>query len=294
MQQSFTLPVLSNGGNPYDATVSVSLSGPTGGALLGSPSVETVTITKPLMITSEHVTTSGNGITAVTFAFNQPLDPTRAQDPGNYGPFVIRAGRSGVFGPAVRSSTQIASAIYNPSNMTVTLIPGSTLKRNHLYRIVIDGRTNALLNNGLTDSNGVLLAGSDGIVGTPFVATIGVGTRLTYSDASGNVVSLRLSRGGSMVLSQAPGGDVQHLELVGTVPNKSTLTGSVRHGRHAGQTTLPPITGSAGVRIRLNPRAFSVPEVVPSAITDKAEPSARIVLPAPGTLRPSWRRYGRP
>jgi hypothetical protein len=255
-QQSLVLPVL-NSGNANDAMVSLNLSGATGGAALGSPSVETVTIVKPLTITSEQVSASRAGITAVTFTFNKPLDPTRARNPANYGTFIMTAGRGGVFGPAAIGVTRIASAIYDPSNLTVTLIPGSALKMNHLYRIVIGGGANALLNNGLISANGVLLAGSNGVAGTPFVATVGAGTRLAYSDASGNVVSLRLNRGGFMVLSQAPDGDVQQLELVGTVPNKSTLTGSVLHGRRAGRTKLPPITGSAGVRIRLNPRAFS-------------------------------------
>src|SRR5262249_36265100 len=61
-QGTFALPVLSNGGNPNDATIALSLSAPTGGALLGSPSTETVTIAKPLIITSEQVTASGAGI----------------------------------------------------------------------------------------------------------------------------------------------------------------------------------------------------------------------------------------
>jgi hypothetical protein len=287
MQGTFTLPVLNNGGNPNDATVALSLSAPTGGAVLGSPSTETVTIAKPLIITSEQVTASGAGITAVTFAFNKPLDPTRARNLANYGTFIITAGAGGAFGLAASGSTPIAAANYDPSNLTVTLIPRAALSLNHLYRIVI-AQPNGLLNNGLTDTNGVHLAGSNGVVGAPFVATIGVGTRLSYSDSSGNVVSLRLSRGGLMELTQTPDGNVQQLQLVGTVPNKSTLTGSVHRGRRAGRTTLPPITGAAGVRIRLNPRAFAGPLVVPAVIADKAEPAARIVppLPAPGSLRP--------
>ncbi|HZW34438.1 MAG TPA: hypothetical protein VFF52_27185 [Isosphaeraceae bacterium] len=175
----------------------------------------------------------------------------------------------------------------------MTGIPGSALPLNQLYRIVIDGQTSGLLNNGVTDANGNLLAGSDGIAGTPFVATVGVGTRLVYTDGSGNVVSLRLSRGGLMELTQAPNGEIQQLKLVGTVPNKSTLTGSVRHGRRAGRTALPPITGSTGVRLRLNPRAFAEPQVVPSAIVDQAETSARIVLAAPGSPRPFARHHRR-
>ena len=293
MQQTFTLPVVTNSANPYDATVSISLSSPTGGAVLGSPSIEIVTIAKPLIITSEQISASRAGITAVTFSFNKPLDPTQARNLANYGAFVITAGPGGVFGPAASGSTPIGSAIYDPSNLTVTLIPGTALKLNHLYRIVIDGQANALLNNGLTDANDTLLAGSNGVVGTPFVATVGVGPQLAYSDGSGNVVTLRLSRGGLMELFQAPDGKIQQLELVGTVPNKSTLTGTVRRGTRAGRTALPPITGAAGVRIRLKPPAFNAPKSVSSAVVEKAEPAARIVHPDSESPRPFSRRRWR-
>ncbi len=161
---------------------------------------------------------------------------------------------------------------------------------NHVDRIVIDGAANALLNNGLTDANGDLLAGSDGMIGTPFVATFGAGTRIAYTDGGGNVVTLKLARGGLMELFQAPAGSIQQLELIGTIPEKSTLTGSVRHGRRSGRTALPPISGWAGVRIRLNSRAFARPRVVSSAIRDTADPSARIVQPPADTPSPFSRR----
>ncbi len=230
IQESFTLPITSNSANPYDATVAVSLSVPTGGAVLGNPITETITIDKPLIVTSEQISTSGAGIAAITFSFNAPLDSTQAQNVANYGAFVIAASSRGAFGSAASGSTPIRSALYDPANLTVTLIPVSPLPMNQLDRIVINGAANPLLNNGLTDANGNLLAGSDGVIGTPFVATFGTGTRLTYTDGSGNFVTLRLTRGGLMKLFQLPDGNVQQLELIGTVPKKSTLTGTVRHG----------------------------------------------------------------
>jgi hypothetical protein len=290
LQESFTLPISSNSANPYDATVALSLRAPTGGAVVGSPSIETVTIDKPLIVTSEQLSTNGAGIAAVTFAFNAPLDSTQAQNVANYGAFVITAGPGGVFGSVASGSTPIRSAVYNPANLTVTLIPASPLPMNHLDRVVIDGSANSLLNNGLTDANGNLLAGSDGVIGTPYVATFGAGTRLAYNDTTGNVVTLRLTRGGLMELFQAPDGNIQQLELMGTVPKKSTLTGSVRHRARAGRTPLPPITGAAGVRIRLNSRAFAIPKVKPSAIMDSAVPTDRIVGPVVDTPLPFSRR----
>jgi hypothetical protein len=253
-----------------------------------------VTIDKPLIVTSEQLSTSRAWITAVTFSFNAPLDPAQAQNVANDGAFVISAGRGGAFGNAAAGSTPIRSAVYNPANRTVTLIPDSPLPMNHLERIVVDGAANALLNNGLTDANGNILAGSDGAIGTPFVATFGTGTRLAYTDGSGNVVTLRLTRSGLMELFQAPGGDIQQLTLMGTVPNKSTLTGTVRRGARPGRAELPPITGSAGVRIRLKPPAFISPRSGPPAIAEAVKPSDLRVHPAlrrplPFSRRP-WHR----
>ncbi len=113
LQESFSLPISSNSGNPYDATVALSLSTPTGGALLGNPRIETVTIDKPLIVTSEQLSTSRAGITAVTFSFNAPLNSSQAQNVANYGAFVIAAGRGGAFGSVAAGSAPIRSAVYN-------------------------------------------------------------------------------------------------------------------------------------------------------------------------------------
>ena len=89
--------------------------------------------------------------------------------------------------------------------------------------------------------------------------TFGAGTRLTYTDGQGNVVTLQLRQGGIMELFQSSGGSVQQLGLIGAVPGRSTLTGSVRRGRGGtGRTTLPPISGAEGVHIKLKGRPFAV------------------------------------
>ena len=294
MQESFTLPVFANSTNPNDATVSLSLSSPTGGAVLGNPSVEIVTIDKPLVVTSERLAIDGAGIVSVTFAFNKPLNAARAQNLANFGSFVITAGPGGRFGPAAIGSTPIQSAIYNASNQTVTVTPAAVLPYNHLYQIAIDARANPFLNNGLTDASGNFLIGSDGVAGALYVTNFGAGTRLTYTDSSGNVATLRLSRGGLMELFQSPDGSIQDLELVGTT-KESTLTGSVRRGVRAGRTVLPPITGSAGVRIRLKPPQFIVPRSVSDAVAEQAETDAQIARLDWETPRPfSRRRWHRP
>ena len=102
-----------------------------------------------------------------------------------------------------------------------------------------------MLGNGLTDVFGGLLEGSSGVPGTPYCRDLRRRQRLIYADAQGNVVTLKLRRGGIMTLFQSPSGAVEQLELIGAVPNRSALTGSVKPGPGGtGRTTLPPITGA--------------------------------------------------
>ncbi len=248
-QESFTLPILGNSPNPNDATIAVSLSSPTGGASLGTPTTETVTIDKPLILTGEQLSAGGGGIASVVLSFNKPLNASQAGNLANFGYFVYWANPRGIF-VGGGTATTLAAASYNPANQSVTVIPSAGLPLNRLYRITIDGNTNSVLDNGLSDAYGGLLEGSSGIPGTPYVLTFGAGKRLNYIDGQGKAVTLQLRRGGIMALFQSPGGAVQQLGLIGAVPGRSSLTddGPARPGG-TGRTTLPPISGAAGVQI---------------------------------------------
>jgi hypothetical protein len=182
------------------------------------------------------------------------LNPTRARDLSNYGFYVFSAGYHNTAGATY---TPLSSAVYNSTANTVTLYPSSPLPLNKFFQITIDGQASPLLNNGLTDVAGNQLAGSSGAPGTPLNMTFAIGTKLTYTDGGNNVVSLELTKGGLMEIFVSPLGVVQQLQLVGTVRGKSTLNGTVRRGRGGtGRALLPPIGGSAGVKIRLKTPPF--------------------------------------
>ena len=93
-----------------------------------------------------------------------------------------------------------------------------------------------------------------------------------------------------MELFIAPTGSVQELELAGTVAGKTSLSGSVRRSRgSSGRTALPPITGSAGVRIKLKPSQFGFttaasidpqPQAAPAAGVQKLSGPISRVTPA--------------
>jgi hypothetical protein len=257
-EETFTLPVLGNSPNPNDATIALTLTDPTGGAALGSPTTELVTIDKPLIMTGQQLAAGRRGITSVTLTFNKLLDPSQATNLANFGFFVYWANAPGVFSNGGKT-TPLAAATYNPAARSVTLTPAASLPLGRLFRFTIDGSARAVLGNGLTDLSGGVLAGSSGVPGTPYVVIFGAGPRLTYLDSQDNTVTLQLRRGGLISFFQQPDGAVQRVSLIGAVPGRSTLSGSVKHGPHSkGRTSLPPIAGAGGVRIRLKGGPFAV------------------------------------
>gem|GEM_PF-1449174 len=182
---TFTVPILQGGVATVSKTVGLVLSGPTGGGQLGPMSAATLTImagsspynpggptnTVPPQITGEQLVLGPAGITAVVFSFSKPLNPSRVPDLGNYGYFVDVAGANGRFGTSGNSYIPLSAALYNPATLTVTVIPSKPLPLNRFERITIDGLANPLLGRGLVDMSGNLLSGSNGVPGSPFIAT---------------------------------------------------------------------------------------------------------------------------
>ena len=280
---TFTTPILHGGVATVTKTVGLVLSGPTAGAQLGPISTATLTIqaasspynpagptnTVPPQITGEQLVLGPGGITAVLFSFSQPLNPSRVPDLGNYGYYVDVAGANGAFRTSGDIYIPLSAAQYNPATSTVTVIPSTPLPLNHFERITIDGLANPLLGRGLIDTSGNLLSGlSNGVPGSPFVATFGAGSSLAYSDSLGKTVQLRLTGGGLVEVFRTPIGDAQSVVLVGTVPHKSVLT--LQANKAGGRTTyMPPIQGAAGVRFRYKPQA-SVFRSTPLSLIVKA------------------------
>ena len=234
---TFTVPIL-NGGATVTNTVGLVLSGPTGGGQLGPISTATLTIMAgspynpvgptdpvPPQVTGEQLVLGPAGITAVLFSFSKPLNPSRVQDLGNYGYYVDVAGANGTFGTPNDIYIALSAAQYNSATSTITVIPSAPLPLNRFERITINGLANPLLGRGLISTSGVLLSGlSNGVPGSPFVATFGVGSSLAYTDSLGKSVQLSLTGGGLIEMFRAPVGNAQSVSLVGAVPHKSVLT----------------------------------------------------------------------
>jgi hypothetical protein len=169
----FLLPGLSSGALTLDAT----MTGPgqaTVTVLVTSLSTgQTTTLTASITSGASVVVSDGPQITSlkrygihmnpttIVLTFNQPLDTTRAQDVREYH----------LVGPAGHK-IRIKSALYDPSTMTVTLIPKERINLHHTYKLTVYGATR----NGLTGSSGLLLDGKDeGQPGSNYVATITFG-----------------------------------------------------------------------------------------------------------------------
>ena len=185
---TFTVPILNGGVATVTKTVGLVLSGPTGGGQLGPMSTATLTIqaggspynpvgptdTVPPQVTGEHLVLGPAGITAVLFSFSKPLNPSRVPDLGNYGYYVDVAAANGTFGTPGNRYIPLSAAQYNSATSTITVIPSTPLPLNRLERITLNGLANPLLGRGLISTSGVLLSGlSNGVPGSPFVATFG-------------------------------------------------------------------------------------------------------------------------
>ena len=96
--------------------------------------------------------------TTLQLTFDKPLDPTTAQDVGNYR----------ITGPS-GSRVRIASVSYDPIALTVTISPRGRLDLHHTYRLTVVGTPPT----GVTDTAGNLLDGAlTGHPGSNFVTTL--------------------------------------------------------------------------------------------------------------------------
>jgi hypothetical protein len=205
---SFSVPIIPSMSATTVQTVGLALFGPTGGAQLGAtstapllivpaPSYNPVGPVGPVgpvdhvspVVTGQQLIFGAGGIVGVVISFSKPMDPTHAADLGNYGYFARIAGPDGSFSNPNDSYVALTAARYNPANATVTLIPASPLPTGRSVQITLDGLGTTLLNRGLADTSGNLLAGQNGIPGSPYV--------LTFVTASNKSVPTGPTGGGS-------------------------------------------------------------------------------------------------
>jgi hypothetical protein len=204
----------------------------------------------PPTLESVLVLGSPGQATGIVLTFSQPLDAVGASDVAAYDvQGVWRATPLESIGPRPLA---LASAEYDDATRAVTLTP-NTLPfdvSRYLRQIVVDaGRITGTSGESLDgDGNGV--GGDDAFRSFAGVRT---GRTLTYRDASGARVRLRLTGPGRLRLlrkiDRFPWGDGVQLWVEGATPD-SVLTGTVRPRRGAAPapTPLAAVVNPGGAR----------------------------------------------
>jgi hypothetical protein len=196
--KTFTIPIIDLPGLQGDQTVGLHLGNPTGGATLTTPSTAVLTIkddlrdrTSPTVRGVQLIATHAGLVTGLVVTFSKPLNPVTATNLLNYGYSVRTAGRDHVFGTRDDLLIPITSAVYNPSNFTVTLTFGRSIHPPTPFRFAINVATDVPgAGVGVSDLSGNLLDGNaDGIPGGPYVTTL--------MGSSGGIIASPATRAGA-------------------------------------------------------------------------------------------------
>lgn len=127
------------------------------------------------VVTQVTPTVANSVVTSVVLSFNEPLDPSRAQDIRNYR--LRLAGRSGGFSGPGAVPIPLSSATYDPTSnrVTLTLVAPLDAARTFQLRVVGTGA------RGLTDSDGNKLLTETGGSPGDFLTVLGSGVVETQS-----------------------------------------------------------------------------------------------------------------
>jgi glucose/arabinose dehydrogenase len=240
-----------------------------------------VAIERP-RVTNLQITAPSKNARRLFLSFSEPLDSATAVNPANYQ--IIAAGRDRRFDAPARPSSDDVNIVFETPVYTQTLDPNSGfiwttvtidvsngMQKNTFYKVTVDGQNSSDSPSAVVGINGNLLDGEfaasfpsgNGVDGGDFAALIASGNKISYSDRSGDEVSLSVSNSGLLeIVREAPIIDGVRAEAatlrLGTTP-RSKLTGRVKNG---GTTSIARVVGLVGVRnnIQNNP-AFVLGQV---------------------------------
>jgi hypothetical protein len=214
-------------------------------------------------LTDIHLSGSVRAIASVVLSFDQPLDPTVAQDLQSYQlGRVIPSGSGDTSGfnwgsllgflaqpktPLIKNfKVQFTSAAYDSTNYTVTLTPVRAFSAIAWFRIV---RVMGVGVNAITDTFGNALNGGANTYVHWFPH---VGKTFTYRDSDGDMVSLRLRGQGQIVAFLQTNADHAPTIFIINGNAKSFLTGNVIQARTGdGVAIIPELQGVGTIQTDL-------------------------------------------
>lgn len=219
-------------------------------------------------VTGIHLSGQLRAITAVTFTFDSPLDPTSAENIQGY-QFgrVIPAGSSdnsgfdlgSILGLLAKPKTpliknyrvQFTSAVYDDATQSVTLTPVRPFNGLTWFRFI---RVLGVGNNAIKDVSGTPLNGGSNTYVHWFAH---IGKQFVYRDADGDLVTVGLRGPGNMVAFLQT--NTEHSPTIFVLngrPN-SVLTGHVLQARTGdGVAIIPEVQGVSAIQpeILTNPQ----------------------------------------
>jgi hypothetical protein len=242
------VPILNDRRAEGDEFFSVVLSNPTGGVVLGGPSVATVRINANDRLDFQAPSVRNVGllgpaqaVSGILLRFSEDIDPTRAQDLANYAVF-------GLGGGGQRVRIGLNSATYDPVRRSVALTVSEPFMLTRFRNLEI--RASSRGSGGLRDISGNRLDGDGNRIpggDAVLVLQVASGPSLTIVDHDGDRATIRLQNGGTLNavgLIRGPRNSFPQAWLVSPVPGQSTLTGSVRRGvRGDGIVNLEELAG---------------------------------------------------
>jgi hypothetical protein len=214
------------------------------------------------VVTALHFTGTVNAVTSMTLTFDEPLDPTSAQDLKSYEIGKVIPATSADSGitlgdilgflaqpklqPVKNGKVQFTSAAYDATADTVTLTPVAPWNAQQTFRVLRVYGTGAHV---IQDMSGDPLNGG---ANTYVHWTVRTGKTIAYYDSNGDRVTITLKGKGQIVAFLQTNADHAPMIFIKNGSSTSVLDGKVRQSKTGdGVAVIPELEGVSTIQASL-------------------------------------------